>query len=55
MQQATTDDIAAVCSRIDAQTVIMITLAHEGDLKAIEYYKKAYGKLTAKYRNDILH
>jgi hypothetical protein len=54
MQQATTDDIAAVCSRIDAQTVIMITLAHEGDLKAIKYYKKEYDKLAEKYRKGIL-
>ncbi len=48
------DDIAAITSRIDAQTVVLIELiaeAHKMDVRATKStYTRQYDKLAAKYR-----
>jgi len=54
MQKATTDDIGAICSRIDAQTVIMIELAADGDAAKVRRFTKRYDLLSAKFREGIV-
>lgn len=58
MTKATTDDIGALCSRIDAQTVIMIELLAEINGRDVEYtsakYRSRYDKLAAKFREGIV-
>ena len=54
MQKATTDDIGAICSRIDAQTVIMIELACGGDANKSAKYRKQYDKLAEKFRKGLV-
>jgi hypothetical protein len=57
-QKATPDDIGAICSRIDAQTVVMIELL--ADLYSIDpkhtsaKYRKRYDKLAERFRDDIV-
>ena len=55
MTKATTDDIAAICSRIDAQTVIMIELAaaRDGTIRS-KVYRKRYDELAAKFRKGMV-
>lgn len=55
MQKATTDDIGALCSRIDAQTVIMIELAADGDADRQERFKHRYDYLCKKYRKGMVY
>jgi hypothetical protein len=54
MQKATTDDIGAICSRIDAQTVILIELAADGDKLMINRFTKRYDLLAENFRNGIV-
>ena len=54
MTKATTDDIGALCSRIDAQTVIMIELAADGDSAFSAKYRKRYDRLAEKFRKEII-
>jgi len=64
MQKATTDDIAAICSRIDAQTVIMIemlaTINNNGRNGNVHVhlsspvYCERYDKLAEKFRKDMV-
>jgi hypothetical protein len=53
MTKATTDDIAALCSRIDAQTVIMIELAHD-DITSRNHFRKRYDILAEKFRDGMI-
>jgi hypothetical protein len=52
------DDITAIASRIDAQTVVIIELiaeAHDMDTKTTrKKYTKEYDRLAEKYRNGML-
>lgn len=58
MQKATTDDIGAICSRIDAQTAIMIELFAEAYFsnpdRVSAKYRKKYDKLTAEFRKGLV-
>jgi hypothetical protein len=65
MQKATTDDIGAICSRIDAQTVIMIEMlaAINGSIlhpsrgcavMSVGEYTKRYDNLAEKYRKEMV-
>jgi hypothetical protein len=54
MQKATTNDIAAVCSRIDAQTVILIELYTGCNKPLGKKYRKRYDELAAKFRKGMV-
>jgi hypothetical protein len=58
MTKATTDDIGAICSRIDAQTVVMIELFAEAHFdnpdRISAKYRKRYDKLAAEFRDGIV-
>jgi hypothetical protein len=57
-KKVTKDDIGAVVSRIDAQTVIMIELFAEINGMDVEEtsakYRKRYDKLAAKFRESVV-
>lgn len=57
MQKATTDDIGAICSRIDAQTIVMIELLSELSGQDFKHYNdkytKRYDRLAKKIRKEI--
>lgn len=63
MAKVNKDDIGAIASRIDAQTLVIIALIaeiHTGKdnqkdrLDMISRYTKMYDKYAAKYRKDII-
>jgi hypothetical protein len=65
MQKATTNDIGAICSRIDAQTVIMIemlatingSILHPSrgcSIMSVGEYTKRYDELAKKYRKGMV-
>lgn len=62
MQKSTTDDIGAICSRIDAQTVIMIELLTAINNKQVisniisspGVYTKRYDELAKKFREEMV-
>jgi uridylate kinase len=58
MQKATTDDIGAICSRIDAQTVIMIEMLSEvyfsNPDRVSAKYRTKYDKLAEKFRKGLV-
>jgi hypothetical protein len=58
MTKVTQDDLGAVVSRIDAQTVVMIELLAELAGKDPEEYRvkyaKRYDKFAAKFRRNLV-
>jgi len=64
MQNATTDDIGSICSRIGAQTVIMIEMlasinnnnlhSSGGVIMSVNEYCKKYDDLAKEYRKKIV-
>jgi len=66
MQKATTDDIGAICSRIDAQTVIMIEMLsainnsitstgnNHGVVMSASVYCKRYDNLAERFRKGMV-
>ena len=65
MQKATTDDIGAICSRVDAQTVIMIEMLaainnsittgnNHGVVMSASAYCKRYDNLAERFRKGLV-